>query len=188
MLISIDIDFIQTPTIRNLYAGLVRLCLTTVVTIFVFSPLASASSERSSYSLENLNALKAELDPYVEDGRLPNYLLSVYHKGKLIFEAQKGHTDIALEKPIERDTIFWIASMTKPVTSVAALQLVEQGKLSLDAPLSDYLPEFADMLVAPAGKMDQYCSWQPYLSSTCSRTPAELWRSYSRSKRRVENV
>ena len=43
--------------------------------------------------------------------------------------------------------------MTKAVTSVAALQLVEQGKLSLDAPLSDYLPEFADLLVAPGGSM-----------------------------------
>ena len=154
LLISINLDFIQTVTIRKLYAGLCRLCLTTVVTVFVFSTLAFASSKKPSYSIENLNALKTELDPYVEDGRLPNYLLSVYHKGKLIFEAQKGHTDIALEKPIQRDTIFWIASMTKPVTSVAALQLVEQGKLSLDAPLSDYLPEFADMLVAPAGKMD----------------------------------
>ena len=80
-----------------------------------------------------------------------NYLLSL-HK-EILYEAKKGHVDISLEKPIERDTIFWVASMTKAVTSVAALQLVEQGKLSLDAPLSDYLPEFADLLVAPGGSM-----------------------------------
>ena len=117
------------------------------------STVAHASPEDSGYSTDKLNALKDKLDPYVEDGRLPNYLFSVYHKGNLIYEAKKGHVDVSLEKPIERDTIFWVASMTKAVTSVAALQLVEQGKLSLDAPLSDYLPEFADLLVAPGGSM-----------------------------------
>ncbi len=117
------------------------------------STVLHASPEDSGYSTDKLNALKDKLDPYVEDGRLPNYLLSLYHKGNLIYEAKKGHVDISLEKPIERDTIFWVASMTKAVTSVAALQLVEQGKLSLNAPLSDYLPEFADLLVAPGGSM-----------------------------------
>ena len=117
------------------------------------STIANASPENSGYSTNKLDALKNRLDPYVEDGRLPNYLLSIYHQGNLIYEAKKGYVDVSLKKPIERDTIFWVASMTKAVTSVAALQLVEQGKLSLDAPLSDYLPEFADLLVAPGGSM-----------------------------------
>ena len=62
------------------------------------STIASASPEDSGYSTDKLNALKDKLDPYVEDGRLPNYLLSLYHKGNLIYEAKKGHVDVALEK------------------------------------------------------------------------------------------
>ena len=111
------------------------------------------SPEKFGYSAQKLGSLRALLDPYVEDGRLPNYLLSIYLKGELIYEAKKGYVDTSLQVPVARDNIFWIASMTKPVTSVAALQLVEQGKLSLDAPVSDYLPEFRDLLVAPGGSM-----------------------------------
>ena len=73
------------------------------------STIVYASPEDSGYSTDKLNALKDKLDPYVEDGRLPNYLLSLYHKGNLIYEAKKGHVDVSLEKPIERDTIFWVA-------------------------------------------------------------------------------
>ncbi len=138
---------------KILSKSFVTLCLLVCWISIAASTVAHASPEDSGYSTDKLNALKDRLDPYVEDGRLPNYLLSLYHKGNLIYEAKKGHVDVALEKPIERDTIFWVASMTKAVTSVAALQLVEQGKLSLDAPLSDYLPEFADLLVAPGGSM-----------------------------------
>ena len=138
-------------------------------------------TRRSGYSTDKLNALKDKLDPYVEDGRLPNYLLSIYHKGNLIYEAKKGHVDVSLEKPIERDTIFWVASMTKAVTSVAALQLVEQGKLSLDAPLSDYLPEFADLLVAPGGAWGQIlcCRWaNPYQAFVYPYFGVKLRRNY----------
>src|SRR6201999_2987494 len=61
------------------------------------------------------------------------------------------------EKPMTRDTLFRIASMTKPVTSVAALMLMEEGKLKLDDPITKWLPEFADMQVLKdaEGPVDQ---------------------------------
>ena len=58
-----------------------------------------------------------------------------------------GFQDNAKTIPMKPDAIFWIASMTKPVTSVAAMMLVEEGKLDLDAPVSRYLPELKDMQV-----------------------------------------
>ena len=58
-----------------------------------------------------------------------------------------GQRDIEAGLPMKRDTLFRIASMTKPVTSVAALMLMEEGKLKLDDPITKWLPEFADMQV-----------------------------------------
>ena len=58
-----------------------------------------------------------------------------------------GFQDNAKTIPMKPDAIFWIASMTKPVTSVAAMMLVEDGKLELDAPVSQYLPQLKDMQV-----------------------------------------
>ena len=54
-------------------------------------------------------------------------------------------------KPVDENTIYWLASMTKPIVSTAILRLQEEGKLNLDDKLSKYFPEFADMLVAPGG-------------------------------------
>src|SRR4051812_19890082 len=65
----------------------------------------------------------------------------------VICEAAAGQRQIATDQPMTPDTIFWIASMTKAITSVAAMQLVEQGKLELDAPLGARLPELAEPLV-----------------------------------------
>ncbi len=56
-----------------------------------------------------------------------------------------GQSSIEDSKPLQADSIFWIASMTKPITGVAVMLLEEEGKLSLDAPVSDYLPEFKEL-------------------------------------------
>ncbi|HWE98367.1 MAG TPA: serine hydrolase domain-containing protein [Caulobacteraceae bacterium] len=71
----------------------------------------------------------------------------VWRRGEILaFEAQ-GRRDIAADLPMTRDTIFRIASMTKPVTSVAALMLMEEGAFRLDDPIARYAPEFANMMV-----------------------------------------
>ena len=87
------------------------------------STVVHASPEDSGYSTDKLNALKDKLDPYVEDGRLPNYLLSLYHKGNLIYEAKKGHVDVSLEKPIERDNDQLVDTL------VSYLTIFEQSKV-----------------------------------------------------------
>src|SRR6185437_12967763 len=68
-----------------------------------------------------------------------------------------GHRDIGKKLPMERDTLFRIASMTKPVTSIAALMLMEQGKFSLSDPISKFAPEFKSMRVLKdaEGPLDQ---------------------------------
>ena len=81
------------------------------------------------------------------EGLLPGAVVAIARGGKLAYLQAIGFQDRARTVPMKTDSIFWIASMTKPVTSVAAMILVDDGKLELDAPVARYLPELAEMRV-----------------------------------------
>ncbi|MBR0874789.1 serine hydrolase [Bradyrhizobium tropiciagri] len=82
------------------------------------------------------------------DGLLPGAVVAIAKDGKLAYLQAIGSQDRAQTVPMKTDSIFWIASMTKPVTSVAAIMLVDDGKLELDTPVARYLPELGNMRVA----------------------------------------
>ena len=82
------------------------------------------------------------------DGLVPGAVVAIAKGGKLAYLRAIGFQDRAKTIPMKTNSIFWIASMSKPVTSVAAMILVDDGKLDLDAPVARYLPEFQDMRVA----------------------------------------
>jgi|GEM_PF-45764 len=82
------------------------------------------------------------------DGLLPGVVVAIAKGGRLAYLQAIGFQDRAKTIPMKANSIFWIASMTKPVTSVAAMILVDDGKLDLDAPVARYLPELQDMKVA----------------------------------------
>jgi CubicO group peptidase (beta-lactamase class C family) len=87
------------------------------------------------------------------DGLVPGAVVAIAKGGKLAYLQAIGFQDRAKTIPMKTNSIFWIASMSKPVTSVAAMILVDDGKLDLDAPVARYLPEFQEMLV-PFQKMN----------------------------------
>ena len=80
---------------------------------------------------------------YIDDGELAGASLLIARRSNIAHLAAYGMADIEKGRPIAEDTIFRIASMTKPVTSLAVLQLAEEGKLLLNDPIADYLPEFS---------------------------------------------
>jgi CubicO group peptidase (beta-lactamase class C family) len=88
---------------------------------------------------------------YVEDGRLPGWLLTVSRQGRLAHVALCGSRDLEAGLPVTDDTVWRIYSMTKPVTSVAAMVLYEEGKLALTDPVSAFIPSFADVRVYAGG-------------------------------------
>ena len=88
---------------------------------------------------------------YVEDGRLPGWLLLVSRNGHIVHLATDGQRDMEAGLPIELDTIFRIYSMTKPITSVAAMMLYEEGGFELKDPVSRYIPSFKDIRVFSGG-------------------------------------
>jgi CubicO group peptidase (beta-lactamase class C family) len=93
----------------------------------------------------------------VNAGGLAGAATLVWRAGKVIQAAGVGWRDVEAKLPIERDTLFRIASMTKPITSTAALMLFEEGRFSLDDPIARWAPEFSHMRVlrSPDGPLDQ---------------------------------
>src|SRR5436190_12162620 len=82
------------------------------------------------------------------DGLVPGAVVAIAKGGKIAYLQAIGFQDRARTIPMQTNSIFWIASMSKPVTSVAAMILVDDGKLDLDAPVARYLPEIGEMRVA----------------------------------------
>ena len=94
-----------------------------------------------------LAQIPAALQAVTDAGDLSGFVTLVWRKGEVVQVNTIGHRDVEAGLPMTRDTLFRIASMTKPVTSIAALMLWEEGKLKLDDPISKWLPEFARMAV-----------------------------------------
>jgi CubicO group peptidase (beta-lactamase class C family) len=96
------------------------------------------------------------LQKVVDAGDLAGGVTLIWKDGEELSFDAVGQRDLSTGAPMQRDTLFRIASMTKPLTSVAALMLMEEGKLSLDDPITGWAPEFADMKVlkAPDAALD----------------------------------
>src|SRR5205085_10685302 len=82
---------------------------------------------------------------YVEGGYLPGMLIHVYRKGQLVHTSLSGHIDLERGQRSREDAIFRIDSMSKPITAVALMMLVEEGRLGLDDPVHTYIPEWKDL-------------------------------------------
>ncbi|ASO22016.1 CubicO group peptidase (beta-lactamase class C family) [Actinoalloteichus hoggarensis] len=95
-----------------------------------------------------LRRIEDFLTAEVAAGRIPGAVVGIARGDGTVFSTAIGHRDPVRRVPLTTDSLFWIASMTKPLTTVAALTLVEQGRLDLDAEVAAYLPEFADRRVA----------------------------------------
>jgi CubicO group peptidase (beta-lactamase class C family) len=100
---------------------------------------------------ERLGRLTAYLDRLVDAGRIPGWLAVVSREGRVAYVGRGGHRHVEDRLPVEPDTIFRIYSMTKPVTSVAAMMLLEEGAYELTTPISDLIPSFRDMRVYVGG-------------------------------------
>lgn len=91
--------------------------------------------------------IDATLKRFVDSGKIAGVSALIFEKGKEVYFNSFGYADREAKKPMDRNTIVRIFSMTKPVTGVALMTLYEKGAFQLDDPLSKYLPEYADMKV-----------------------------------------
>jgi len=108
----------------------------------------------SGINPERAQRIRRSLNTYIEDGMIAGAVALVCRRGQIALHEAFGFSDRERQQPMAQNSLFRIASMTKPVTSVAALMLIEDGALRLDDPIERWLPEFSDMRVALAPFVD----------------------------------
>jgi CubicO group peptidase (beta-lactamase class C family) len=124
--------------------------------------LAPASPESAGMSKAALERLEAHVKHrYIEAGRFPGSQLVIYRRGKVVHSTVQGYADLERKVPVKDDTIFRIYSMTKPITSVAFMMLVEEGRVALDEPVAKYIPEWKDLGVFVAGSAPAFLTRPP---------------------------
>lgn len=120
----------------------------------VGAPAASAAPDlervdpaKVGLSAKRLERLTRYVDDQVSEGELAGSVVALLRKGKLAYLHTSGHAEIDSKRPLRSDAIFRIRSMTKPITAVAVLILVEEGRIALQDPVTDWFPEFANLRV-----------------------------------------
>ena len=121
-----------------------------------------SSPESAGMSTAALGRLENHLKQrYVDAGRFPGTQVLIYRRGKVVHSTVQGFADLERKVPVKNDTIFRIYSMTKPITSVAFMMLLEEGRVALDEPVHKYIPEWKNLGVFQAGTFPAFLTKPP---------------------------
>ena len=131
--------------------------------------LPAVNPEEVGLSSERLQRVAAVIDQHIEDSYIAGAVSMVARNGKLIWYESYGMMDTELGKPMEKDALFQLASMTKPITATAVMMLYEQGHFLLSDPISKYLPEFKNPMVMAAGSTEDSIQLVPAKSEITIR-------------------
>ena len=110
-----------------------------------------ADPAEAGFDAQRLERIERHFTRYVDDGRLPGWLVTISRGGRLVYVSSYGQRDMEASLPVEPDTLWRIYSMTKPITSGAAMMLYEEGAFALTDPVSAFIPSFADLRVYTGG-------------------------------------
>src|SRR5580658_7677465 len=110
--------------------------------------LPSTKPEDVGLSSERLRQIHAMVQRHIDAGDISGAVMFVARKGQIAYLEALGTMDAESKKPMTRDSMFRMASMTKPVIGTSIMMMLEEGKLQLGDPVSKYIPEFKDMKVA----------------------------------------
>ena len=120
------------------------------ILLLIFSVLclsvvsSSYEDNQVGVSKERLDKIAPVLEENIKAGRFPGFITAVARKGKVVHFETQGYSDVEKQIPLQKDSLFRIYSMSKPVTGVALMILLEEGKVRLNDPVSLYIPEFAN--------------------------------------------
>ena len=108
--------------------------------LFILTAVSAAAPRMDSHGMA---AVAARMQELVNCDVIAGSVTLVAQHGKTVHLAAVGSADIAARRPMKADDLFWIASMTKPMTAACVMMLADQGKLSVDDPVEKFIPEFA---------------------------------------------
>ena len=139
---------------RFVFRSLLSVAAAAVLASGCVSPQANTSTD--AFPEAGLEAVTTTLQAAVDRGDLGGIVTLIFHRGEVVQVDAIGYQDPTTRKPMARDTIFRIASMSKPIAAVATLILLDEGKIALDDPVDRWLPELANPMVLadPAAPLD----------------------------------
>jgi CubicO group peptidase (beta-lactamase class C family) len=105
----------------------------------------AATARAAEFDQQELTAIPDAIQPLIAENEISGAVTCLVTKTGVVHTGSVGRADVAANRPMQSTDLFWIASMTKPVTGVAVLMLQDEGKLSVSDPVSKYIPEFADI-------------------------------------------
>jgi CubicO group peptidase (beta-lactamase class C family) len=114
-------------------------------------PLPRAAPQSQGFSAERLDRIRTTMEADIARGQLPGAVIAIARRGQLVYHEAFGSLDGERTRPMPRDAIFPIASMTKPLTGVAIMTLLEEGRLSIGDPVARFFPSLGDRRVAVDG-------------------------------------
>ncbi|MDG2420585.1 MAG: serine hydrolase [Gammaproteobacteria bacterium] len=144
--------------LNRLFSLSIKISLVFIISIGTHSladDLMSVTPEEAGYDSAKLSSVSDGFEALYEDGLIPNYIIAVAKEGKVFYSASNGNARVETDNPVDLNTLYPLASMTKPFVSTAIMRLIEDGQLKLDSQLSEFLPQFSDMFVAPGGSLEQ---------------------------------
>src|SRR5215472_4288755 len=110
--------------------------------------IQGAKPEEVGFSSERLQRIHDAMESHIQAHDVSGVVTIVARRGRVAYYESHGAMDLESRKAMPKDALFWIASMSKPVTGVAILMLMEEGKLRLNDPVSKFIPEFRGLKVA----------------------------------------
>jgi len=128
-----------------------------LLTAALFTSLTGLRAE----SKEKPSPIRERMEAFVKEGSLSGAVTVFYHDGRVVSEEVVGFRDLESKTPMSADSLFWIASMTKPITAMAVLMLQEEGKLRIDDPVMKYLPEFKNQMLLEEKSPDRIVLAKP---------------------------
>lgn len=132
---------------KRIWGGLAAIVTTTALAL---APAAAQSSRQTiqGMSLERLARIGPVMNEQVQANVFPGAVTLIARNGRIVHFEAHGFRDAARTRPMTRDTLFMLASMTKPIVTTAAVMLIEQGRMKLSDPIAQWLPELRDLRVA----------------------------------------
>jgi len=106
-------------------------------------------------------SIRGRLEAFVRDGSLSGAVAVVYQNNRTVSEEVVGFRDLESNSPMQADSVFWIASMTKPITAMAVMMLQDEGKLNIEDPVAKYLPEFKNQMLVKEKSGDRVVLIKP---------------------------
>jgi len=132
-------------------------------------------AEKAGFSLGRLAKLDEVMKTrYVDSGQLPGLITQVFRRGELVHTGLSGQMDLERSKPMAEDAIFRIYSMTKPITAVALMMLMEEGAIGLDDPVARYIPSWKKLGVYASGIPTLISSQPPGFITTPVERPMKV--------------